>query len=69
MKTYQVVLAKNYLVTIKAENKEQARRMCELYTGDIQPLSTLEDMEREKFSFEDIECTINETFDCQKIED
>ena len=69
MKTYQVVLTKSYIVTIKARNKERARRMCEIYTGDIQSISTVEDMKREKFSVENIECTINETFDCQKIKD
>lgn len=67
MKTYEVVLTKSYVVTVKAETKEKARRFTEFYTGDIQPLLTLEDAKRKKFSFEDIECTINEAFDCQKI--
>lgn len=68
MKTYRVVLTKSYVVTVKAETKEKAKRLTEFYTGDIQPLSTLEDAKREKFSIEDIECTMNEAFDCQKIE-
>lgn len=67
MKTYQVVLTKSYVVTVNAETKEKARRCAEFYTGDIQPLSTLEDAKREKFSIEDIECAINESFDCQEI--
>lgn len=68
MKTYQVLLTKSYLVTVKAKTKEKAKRFTELYTGDIQPLLTLEDAKREKFSIEDVECTMNEAFDCQKIE-
>lgn len=67
MKTYQVVLTKSYVVTVKAQTKEKVKRFTEFYTGDIQPLLTLEDAKRKKFSFEDIECTINEAFDCQEI--
>lgn len=67
MKTFRVVLTKSYLITVKAKNKERACRMCEIYTGDIQPLPILRDTRREKFSIEDIKCTMNEAFDCQKI--
>jgi len=64
MKTYQVVLTKSYLVTVSANTKEQARRVCEFYTNDIQNISTIEDREKEMFLIENIECTVNETFDC-----
>ena len=68
MKTYQVVLTKSYLMTVSAQTKKQARRVCEFYTNDIQDISTKEDSEKEKFQIEDIECTVNETFDCMEIE-
>jgi hypothetical protein len=68
MKHYQVVLTKSYLITVYASTKEQARWVCEYYTNDIQDISSLHDRENEKFSIENIRCTINETFDCQEIE-
>lgn len=68
MKTYQVELTKSYLVTVRAKDKTHARRMCELYTDDSRDISTLENRKKEKFQIENIECTVNETFDCQKIE-
>ncbi len=67
MKTYQVVLTKSYLVTVSAKTEEQARRVCEFYTNDIQNISTVENREKEKFLIENIECTVNETFDCREI--
>ncbi len=67
MKTYQVVLTKSYLVMVDACTKEQARRVCEFYTNDIQDISTIEDREKEKFLIENIECTVNETFECREI--
>lgn len=67
MKTYQVVLTKSYLVSVSAKTKEQARRVCEFYTNDIQDISTIENREKEKFRIKNIECTVNETFDCHEI--
>ncbi|MBE7446980.1 MAG: hypothetical protein HS132_17880 [Planctomycetia bacterium] len=66
MKTYQVVLTKSYLVSVSAKTKEQARRVCEFYTNDIQDISTIENREKEKFLIKNIECTVNETFDCHE---
>ncbi len=67
MKTYQVVLTKSYLVSVRAKTKEQARRICEFYTNDIQDISTIENRDKEKFLIKNIECTVNETFDCHEI--
>jgi len=67
MKTYQVVLTKSYLVNVNAETEEQARRACEFYTSDIQDISTEENRKKEKFLIEDLECTVNETFDSMEI--
>jgi hypothetical protein len=67
MKTYQVVLAKSYLVTVRAKTKKQAQRVCEFYTNNTQDISTKENREKEKFLIKNIECTMNETFDCCEI--
>jgi len=69
MKTYQVVLTKSYVITVYANTYEQARRVCEFYTSDIQDISSEEDRKLENFIIEDIECSINETFDCWEIKD
>ncbi len=68
MNIYQIVLTKSFLVTVSAETQKDARRICEFYTSDIQDISTSENREKEKFQIENIECTVNDTFDCRKIE-
>lgn len=68
MKTYQVVLTKSYLVSVSAKTKEQARRVCEFYTSNSHDISTSENRKKDKFQIIDIECTVNDTFDCEEIE-
>lgn len=60
MNTYEVSLEKSYLVTVKANSKQQARGVAEFYTGDIADISTLQDRIKAKFSIEAIECAVNE---------
>lgn len=67
MKTYQVVLTKSYVVTIKAKTEEKAKRLTELYTGDIKDISTSRDKKRFNFSIEEIECGMNESFGVEEI--
>ena len=68
MNIYKVELTKSFLVTVRAKTQKDARRICEFYTSDIQDISTSENKEKEKFQIENIECTINDTFGCRKIE-
>ena len=67
MKTYQVVLAKSYVVTINAKTEEQAKRIAEFYTGDIQDISTKEDRGKFNFAIDEIVCGINESFEAKEI--
>lgn len=67
MKTYQVILAKAYTVTIDASDEERAKRFAEFYTGDIQDISTDKDRKGDSFSIEKIECSMNEGFDVKEI--
>ena len=69
MKTFQVSLAKTYTVSIVADDEEQAKRLVEFYTGDIQDISTERDRLAEKFSITEIECQTNDAVDCIEIED
>ena len=50
MKTFEVVLTKSYIVRIKAEDKNKAKVYSELFTGDIQDISSID--YRRKFNFE-----------------
>jgi len=68
MKTYQVVLTKSFVVTVNAETLKEAKRVCEFYTGDIQDISTDIDRQKGKFEIKNIDCTVNETFECIKME-
>jgi hypothetical protein len=68
MNMYQVTLTKSYLVKIKSNSQEEAMRLAEFYTGDISDISNVGDQIKEKFSIEEIECTVNEAVDCENIE-
>lgn len=67
MKTYQVVLTKSYAVTVKAETKDKAKRFTELYTGDIQDISTDKDRKKSNFSIEEIDSRVNESLEAKEI--
>lgn len=66
MRTYEVVLMKSYIIRIKAENKNKAREYSELFTGDIQDISLIDERKKFNFKIEDIDCKINEAFEVQK---
>ena len=67
MKTYQVILAKSYAVTVKANTEHQARHVVEFYTGDVKDISRIQDRKKYRFSIEEIDCRTNEGFEVQKI--
>ncbi len=69
MKSFQVSLTKNYLVNINAETESEAKRLAELFTGDIQDISETNNRKEYKFKIEKIECTINEAIDVEEITD
>lgn len=67
MKTYQVVLAKSYAVTIKAGSAQKAKRLAEFYTDDIKDISAQEDRKKFNFSIEKIECGMNESLEAEEM--
>ena len=67
MKTYNVELTKSYIIKINAKNENEAREFCELFTGDIQDISTSEDKECLNFEIKDIECKMNQTYEVDEI--
>lgn len=67
MKTYQVILTKTYVVTVKATTKQQARYTAEFYTGDVKDISSIQDRKKYKFAIGEIDCRMNEGTEAQKI--
>lgn len=69
MKTYNVSLARSYIVTINAENREKARDFAEFFLGDCPDVSTFEDKKKHNFLIEDIELAINDAMDVEEIKE
>ncbi|MEO0129385.1 MAG: hypothetical protein ABIL39_03185 [candidate division WOR-3 bacterium] len=67
MKTFEVILTKSYIVRIKAKDCNKAKEFAELFTGDIQDISSVDDRKRFKFEIENIDCKVNEVFECKEI--
>lgn len=67
MKTYNVSLARSYIITIKAENTEKARDFTEFFLGDCPDVSTFEDKKRHNFLILEIKPTINESMDVEQV--
>ena len=63
MKTYKVALARTYLVSIKAETEELAKRLSEFYLGDFPDLSNKKEQLEHNFAIEDIVMVSNEAFE------
>ena len=60
MNTYEVALTRTYLVSIKTENEEQAKRLSEFYLGDCPDSSNEKERLEKNFFIEDIEMVYNE---------
>ena len=60
MKTFKIGLTRTYLVTVKAENKDNAKRISEYYLGDFPDLSDENERLEKNFYIEDIEMVYNE---------
>jgi len=67
MKNFEVVLTKSYIVKIKAENEDKAKRYAELFTSDIFDLSTEEHRKNFVFEIQHIDCKINEVIDTKEL--
>jgi len=60
MKNYKIALTRTYLVTIKAENEDKAKRFSEFYLGDCPDLSNEKEQLVNNFKIEDLEMLYNE---------
>jgi hypothetical protein len=67
MKTFEVILTKSYIVRIKVEDEDKVKEFTELFTGDIQDISSSDDRRKYGFEIEDINCKMNEAFEAREI--
>lgn len=67
MRTFEVILTKSYLIKIKAENEDKAKEYAELFTGDINDISTEEYRKELTFEIENIDCKMNEAFEAKEL--
>lgn len=67
MKKYEVLLTRSYVITICAQDEDQARKYAEFYLGDCPDLSKSKDREDQKFKIEEIEPTFNEAYEAKEI--
>jgi hypothetical protein len=66
MKRFKVSLTRSYIVTIDAENEQQARKLSEFYLGDCPDLSASDDRKTGKFKIHEIEMTFNEAIEARE---
>ena len=69
MKKFKVLLTRSYIVTIDAENKNQACHFSEFYLGDCPDISTSNDITSKNFRIDEIEMTYNEAYEPEEIND
>jgi acetolactate synthase small subunit len=67
VKTFEVVLTKSYIIKIKAEDKEKAKEYAELFTGDINDISTENYRKKLSFKIEHIDCKVNQAFEAKEV--
>lgn len=67
MRTFKVVLTKSYIARIKAEDKDKAKIYSELFTGDIQDISSIDYRRKFNFEIDDIVYKSNEVFEVQEL--
>jgi len=67
MRTFEVNLAKSYLVKIQAEDELKAREFSEFFTSNIQNLSSKIDELKYNFKIEEIDCKFNEAIEVNEL--
>ena len=68
MKNYRVALHRDYIVNIKAKNKEEAKFLAEYVIGGERDISTEKEKKQFKFKIEEIEMVTNDAFELKKAE-
>jgi hypothetical protein len=66
MKTYKVLLHRDYIVNIEANNKEEAMQLAEFFIAGEKDASTEREKERHSFRINEIEMVTNDAFEVEK---
>ncbi len=67
MPRFKVVLARTFIVTVKARNREDAKHAADEFVG-YDDSSTQEYQRLYKFKIEDIEMMCNDAIECEELE-
>ena len=67
MKTFRIALTKSWLIKINAET--EAHHCAEFFTGNIGDISDETDRAEYNFNIKEIECTVNEEFEAEELDE
>lgn len=67
MKNYKILLTHSYIVSIYAEDIDQAKNYTEFYLGDCPDLSKPKDRKIQKFKIKGIKMALNEAYEATNI--
>ena len=67
MKTFRVLLHRDYAVEIEARNKKDARELTKYFLSDPQDASTAKEREERRFRFQEVELMINEATEAEEV--
>lgn len=63
MKNHQVALHRDYIVNIRAKNKDEAKFLAEFFVGGEKDFSNEKERKQYKFKIEEIEMVMNDAFE------
>jgi len=69
MKTYKVLLHRDYIVNIDANNEEEAMSLAEFFIAGEKDASTEKEKELHNFSINEIEMVTNDAFEVEEYKD
>lgn len=67
MNTYKVSLSRLYNVIVDAQNKEDAKQAVETFLSSSKDISTKRDKLEYDFKIKEIDMTLNDVFEVEKI--
>jgi hypothetical protein len=66
MKTYKVLLHRDYIVNIDANNEEDAMRLAEFFIAGEKDASTVKERAQHNFRINEIEMVTNDAFEVEE---
>jgi len=66
MKTFKVLLHRDYIVNINTNNEKKAKELAEYYIGNAKDESTDKEREQHNFRINEIEMVTNDAFEVEE---